>query len=100
MAGYKCNVTDVTSSTPLPAAKPPVWCANDSSQCTKGPKQMIAWNRECSPPILDEDTLIVLAEASGNNYDASNGQSPAYSYKLGYAAGMFMDRRTYEMELT
>jgi len=45
MAGYKCNVTGATSTTPLAVAKPPVYCADDASKCVKGAKQMIAWNQ-------------------------------------------------------
>jgi hypothetical protein len=46
MAGYKCNVTGSTSSRKVAPAKVPVYCADDSSKCVKGAKQMIAFNRE------------------------------------------------------
>jgi hypothetical protein len=46
MAGYKCNVTDVTSTKQLAPAQPPVYCEDDSSKCVAGAKQMIAWNRK------------------------------------------------------
>jgi hypothetical protein len=70
MAGYKCNVTGATSTTPVGTAKPPVFCADDSSKCQAGPKQMIIWN-----------------QAEANNVSPSNGQSPGYNAKNGFANG-------------
>jgi len=47
MQNFKCNVTGSTSTKRLALpAKPPVYCADDSSKCVKGAKQMIAWNRK------------------------------------------------------
>jgi hypothetical protein len=52
MAGYKCNVTGSTSSKKVAAAQVATYCADDTSKCVKGAKQMIAFNRE-SVPLLD-----------------------------------------------
>lgn len=42
MQGFKCKVANATSTTPIPPAKPPVFCKYDQSKCLSGPKQMIA----------------------------------------------------------
>ncbi|CAF0745143.1 unnamed protein product [Adineta ricciae] len=41
MQGHKCIVTGSTSTKKLAVAKPPVYCENNPSRCTKGAKQMI-----------------------------------------------------------
>ncbi|KDR82083.1 hypothetical protein GALMADRAFT_60209 [Galerina marginata CBS 339.88] len=75
---FKCKVTGAKSTTPVAAPKPPVWCEGNPGGCTKGAKQMIAWN-----------------QLSGNNIAVSgwdqNGdpKSPAYNSKCGFADGMF-----------
>lgn len=46
MAGYKCNVTGSTSSKKVASAQVAAYCADDTSKCVKGAKQMIAFNRE------------------------------------------------------
>ncbi|KAI9731217.1 MAG: hypothetical protein M1834_005410 [Cirrosporium novae-zelandiae] len=76
MTGFKCNVTDSTATTPLAKAKPPVMCGDDSSKCTKGAKQMIAWH-----------------QASGNNINTTGtdfsipANSPAYNSRCGWTSG-------------
>lgn len=70
MAGYKCNVTGATSTAPVGTAKPPTYCADDSSKCQAGPKQMIIWN-----------------QAEANNVQVPSGQSPGYNTKNGWAHG-------------
>jgi hypothetical protein len=70
MAGYKCNVTGATSTVPVGTAKPPVYCADDSSKCQAGPKQMVIYN-----------------QAEANNVDPPSGASPGYNTKMGWAHG-------------
>ncbi len=45
MQGFKCQVTN-PGTKQIAKAKPPVWCADDSSKCRKGAKQMIVFNRK------------------------------------------------------
>jgi len=76
MTGWKCKVTGATSTTPVAAAQPPVWCEDDQSKCVKGSKQMIYWNQQ------DGNNMEVTG------YDLSGAQrSPAYNTKLGFADG-------------
>lgn len=71
MAGYRCNVTGATSTTPLDLpAKAPVYCADDASKCVKGAKQMMAWEQE-----------------TGNNIEPPQGVSPSYDALMGYNPG-------------
>lgn len=49
MQNYRCHVTGSQSTKTVAAAKAPVYCADDSSSCVQGAKQMIAWNRELRP---------------------------------------------------
>ncbi|EGN97788.1 hypothetical protein SERLA73DRAFT_182534 [Serpula lacrymans var. lacrymans S7.3] len=76
MHGHKCMVTNATSTTPVAAPKPPVWCEEDQSQCVQGAKQVMVWN-----------------QAEGNNiavtgYDlAGDHKSPAYNSKCGFKDG-------------
>ncbi|KAG6811037.1 hypothetical protein H0H92_009268 [Tricholoma furcatifolium] len=74
--GFKCKVTGATSTAPVAAAKPPVWCEGDSSKCTQGAKQMIYWNQ------LDGNNIQV----SGNDL-SGQPKSPAYNQKLGFLDG-------------
>ncbi|KIN97734.1 hypothetical protein M404DRAFT_889294 [Pisolithus tinctorius Marx 270] len=70
MEGFKCKVTNATSTTPVGTPKPPVWCEEDQSQCVQGPKQIMIWN-----------------QAEGNNIEVSGDdlsgepKSPAYNSK-------------------
>ena len=48
MQNHRCKVTGASSDKQLAPAKAPAWCAEDSSKCIKGAKQMLAWNREYS----------------------------------------------------
>ncbi|KAH8897803.1 hypothetical protein GQ53DRAFT_884649 [Thozetella sp. PMI_491] len=70
MANYKCHVSGSTSTQTLGAAKPPVYCGNDSTKCVKGAKQMIAWN-----------------QATGNNVVTPEGVSPGYNTGMGWSPG-------------
>lgn len=77
MNGFRCKVTGNTGNkVPKTPAKPPTWCENDSSACTTGPKQILAFN-----------------QASGNNmvltgYQADGSQkAPGYNTKCGWAPG-------------
>lgn len=78
MTGFKCNVTNPTSTVPLAPAKPAVWCEGNSTACTPGAKQMIFFNQQ-----------------DGNNIDVNDGtfqadgqpKSPNYNMKLGFADG-------------
>jgi hypothetical protein len=70
MAGYKCDVTGARSTVPVGVAKPPAFCAGDSSKCQAGPKQMIVWN-----------------QAEANNVFPPSGQIPGYNAKNGFANG-------------
>lgn len=46
MAGFKCNVTGAISTAPVASAKPAVYCADGTTPCVTGAKQMIAFNRK------------------------------------------------------
>ncbi|KAH3296412.1 hypothetical protein KXW74_008633 [Aspergillus fumigatus] len=70
MAGYKCNVTGSTSSKKVAPAQVPVYCADDSSKCVKGAKQMIAFNQQ-----------------TGNNVQVPNGKTPMYNTAWGFTNG-------------
>lgn len=76
MAGYKCMVTNATSTVPVATPQAPVWCEDDQSQCVKGAKQVMIWH-----------------QAEGNNVDVSglddagNWKSPGYNWKMGFADG-------------
>lgn len=71
MAGFKCNVTGATSTTPVAAAKPPVWCPEGSgTDCVKGAKQMMAWN-----------------QLTGNNVNNTVYNSPGYNADMGWQPG-------------
>ncbi|KIY46248.1 hypothetical protein FISHEDRAFT_46376, partial [Fistulina hepatica ATCC 64428] len=73
---FKCNVTGATGTVAVGTGQPPVWCEDDASNCTSGPKQMLYWNQN-----------------SGNNievdgYDlAGSPKSPAYNAKCGFQEG-------------
>lgn len=73
---FRCKVTGATSTAPVAPAKPPVWCEDDPSRCTKGAKQMLYWNQQ-----------------EGNNIwvqgldKAGAPRSPAYNSKCGFAEG-------------
>ncbi|KAG6816494.1 hypothetical protein H0H87_005575 [Tephrocybe sp. NHM501043] len=77
--GFKCNVTRATATNPLAIAKPPVWCEDDPSKCTKGAKQMIYWNQ------LDGNNIKV----SGQDL-SGQPKSPAYNQKLGFPDGKYI----------
>lgn len=70
MQGFKCTVTNATSTTPVAPAQAPVYCADDASKCVKGAKQMIAWHQE-----------------TGNNIETADGISPGYNEKCGWTNG-------------
>ncbi|CAK5275406.1 unnamed protein product [Mycena citricolor] len=76
MLPYRCTVTGASSTKAVGTPQPPVWCQDDPSSCTKGPKQMIYWN-----------------QADGNNievsgYDnAGEFKSPAYNANCGFPDG-------------
>lgn len=73
---FKCKVTGATATAPVAVGKPPVWCEDNPSKCTKGAKQMIYWNQQ-----------------DGNNVQVSGQdlsgmpKSPAYNNKLGFPDG-------------
>lgn len=73
---FRCRVTGATSTTPVAAPQPPVWCEGNPDACTKGAKQMVYWN-----------------QAEGNNiwvdgFDMSGGhKSPGYNGKCGFWDG-------------
>ncbi|KAI6017388.1 hypothetical protein PISMIDRAFT_414489 [Pisolithus microcarpus 441] len=76
MEGFKCMVTNATSTTPLGTPSAPVWCEEDQSQCVQGPKQIMIWN-----------------QLEGNNIEVSGldlsgmPKSPAYNTKCGFKDG-------------
>jgi len=67
--GYRCRVTNATSTKKVGKGKPPVWCANDQEKCVKGPKQMLYWN-----------------QLTGNNIKTP-GKNPGYNQKCGFKHG-------------
>lgn len=90
MQGYRCNVTNATSTVPVAKAKAPVVCIEDESDCVSGAKQMIAWNRELqiqSYVGCVKTGLIISTEQSGNNVDAKWPLLPAYNEACGWSAG-------------
>ncbi|KAI6101920.1 hypothetical protein F5141DRAFT_1136398 [Pisolithus sp. B1] len=76
MEGFKCMVTNATSTTSLGTPSAPVWCEEDQSQCVQGPKQIMIWN-----------------QLEGNNIEVSGldlsgmAKSPAYNTKCGFNDG-------------
>ena len=81
MQGYKCNVTNSVSTTPIGTPKPPVWCEGAPSNCTQGPKQIIAWNQKTGNNI----------EVQGFDL-AGDPKSPAYNMKCGFKDGEFVKK--------
>jgi len=78
MLPYRCKVTGKTGNAAVAPAIPPTWCENDSSTCTKGPRQMIYWNQ------LEGNNILV------SGFDRSGDRkSPAYNAKLGFSNGLF-----------
>ncbi|KAG6333710.1 hypothetical protein ID866_5377 [Astraeus odoratus] len=76
MGGFKCTVTNATSTTPLGTPKPPVWCEDDQSKCVQGPKQIMIWNQ------LEDNNIEV------DGFDLSgHPKSPAYNSKCGFQDG-------------
>jgi hypothetical protein len=70
MQGFRCNVTGATSSAPVAKAQPPAYCKGEPDKCTKGAKQMLAWNQ------LD-----------GNNVQSPSGETPMYNEVCGFLDG-------------
>jgi hypothetical protein len=78
MQGYKCNVTNSVSTTPLATPKPPVWCEGAPSNCTKGAKQLMGWNQLTGNNIKVEGFDL-----------AGEPKSPGYNPKCGFSDGEF-----------
>ncbi|KIN97736.1 hypothetical protein M404DRAFT_888845 [Pisolithus tinctorius Marx 270] len=76
MEGFKCTVTNATSTTPVGTPKAPVWCESDQSECVQGPKQIMIWNQ------LEGNNI----EVSGNDLSGMP-KSPAYNAKCGFQNG-------------
>ncbi|KAK7032893.1 hypothetical protein R3P38DRAFT_2919543 [Favolaschia claudopus] len=76
MQGFRCKVTGQPGKYAVAPAVPPTYCADNSADCTSGPRQMIYWN-----------------QAEGNNIDVSGNdargfpKSPAYNAVLGFEEG-------------
>ncbi|RHZ45093.1 lignocellulolytic auxiliary activity family 14 protein [Aspergillus thermomutatus] len=70
MAGSKCNVTGSTSSKKVATAQVAAYCADDTSKCVKGAKQMIAFNQQ-----------------TGNNVRVPDGKTPMYNAAWGWENG-------------
>ena len=81
MQGFKCIVTNSISKTPLATPKAAVWCEDAPDNCTKGAKQLIAWNQRSGDNI----------EVEG--FDKSGGnKSPGYNSKCGFSDGEFCEK--------
>ncbi|RDB14866.1 hypothetical protein Hypma_016410 [Hypsizygus marmoreus] len=80
MLPYRCKVTGTTGNAAVAPGIPPVWCEDDPSRCTKGPRQLIYWNQ------LEGNNIVV----SGQDL-AGDPRSPAYNTKLGFANGAQTD---------
>ncbi|KAH7927685.1 hypothetical protein BV22DRAFT_1103597 [Leucogyrophana mollusca] len=76
MQGFKCMVTNSTSSKPISSPKPPVWCEDDQMKCVQGAKQIMIWNQ------AEGDNI----EVSGYDLSGSH-KSPAYNSKCGFKDG-------------
>lgn len=75
MQGFKCKVTNASpTALPLAAAQVPTYCADDQSKCVKGAKQMLAWHQK-----------------EGNNIETTDGKTPNYNTKCGWAEGAQTD---------
>ncbi|KAF2648640.1 hypothetical protein K491DRAFT_567068, partial [Lophiostoma macrostomum CBS 122681] len=74
MQGFKCKVTNATSTKSLAAPKAPVFCADDESKCVKGAKQMIAWQ-----------------QFTGDNIETEQWVTPNYNAKCGWSNGAQTD---------
>jgi hypothetical protein len=72
MQGFKCKVTGATSTTPVGKGKAPTYCADDTSKCVSGPKQMIVWNQKDGNNV--DTTGMPFLTAPG--YNARNGFKP------------------------
>ncbi|CAI7579791.1 unnamed protein product [Penicillium pancosmium] len=70
MAGYKCNVTQSTSSKKVAPAQIAKYCDDDTTKCVKGSKQMIAFNQQ-----------------TGNNVQVPDGKTPMYNKAWGWESG-------------
>ncbi|QKX59718.1 uncharacterized protein TRUGW13939_06860 [Talaromyces rugulosus] len=70
MAGYKCKVTGSSSTKQLAQAQVPKYCANDTSECVGGAKQ-----------------ILVMNQADGNNVVAPDNDFVAYNEKWGFQNG-------------
>jgi hypothetical protein len=79
MQGFKCNVTNSTSNTPLATPKAAVWCEGEPKNCTQGAKQFMSWNQKTGNNI----------EVDG--FDLAGGnKSPGYNSKCGFSNGEFV----------
>ncbi|PSN71810.1 hypothetical protein BS50DRAFT_484432 [Corynespora cassiicola Philippines] len=74
MQGFKCNVTNATSTRTLAPAQAPAYCEDDPTKCVTGAKQMIAWH-----------------QSTGNNIETDPGMTPNYNQKCGWAEGAQTD---------
>ncbi|KAL4066487.1 hypothetical protein V8B97DRAFT_1980295 [Scleroderma yunnanense] len=76
MEGYKCMVTNATSTTSLATPQAPVWCEDDQTKCVQGAKQIMIWNQ------LEGNNINVTGlDLSGNP------KSPTYNAKCGFKDG-------------
>jgi hypothetical protein len=80
---FRCNVTGAKPNAPAIApAKPPVWCENDQTSCTKGAKQLVIWHQaERNNINTDTGTGVAGEEDDGQQ------KSPGYNTKIGFKDG-------------
>lgn len=76
MQPLRCKVTGAKSTAPVAAAKPAVWCEDDSSKCVSGAKQLLFWHQAAGDNI----------EVQGSDL-LGEPKSPAYNAKCGWANG-------------
>jgi hypothetical protein len=88
MAGYKCNVTESTSSKKIAPAQIARYCEDDTTNCVKGAKQMIAFNRKKNDSRQNFASANHKTEKTGNNVQVPDGKTPMYNKAWGWKTGM------------
>lgn len=80
---FRCKVTGANANaSAIAPAKPPAWCEDNLSACTKGAKQMVIWH-QAERNNIDTNTSTGIA----GEQDDHQQKSPGYNLKLGFKNG-------------